>query len=1259
MLSNQDDCRNDTPASTITRHTNGKLKGQHRHWANCAGLAIPLFALIVLLSSASTLFADEPEISFNRDIRPILAANCFACHGPDDADRHADLRLDTFAGATDSAIIPGDIDGSDLIDRITSDDPDLTMPPADSGKKRLSPAQTQLLSRWIKSGAKYDQHWALVPPAATTVPKVAIRFQNPIDNFVQHRLQGKELSISARASRSELARRVAMDLTGLPPSAERLQDFLEDSDQDAYEKFVRVLLAESTFGEHWASMWLDLARYADTDGYADDVPRTIWPYRDWVIDALNKDLPYDVFTVEQIAGDLLPDATQDQRIATGFNRNTMTNSEGGTIDEEYRIEAVKDRVDTTMQVWTGMTFGCAKCHTHKYDPITQDEYYQLFAIFNQSADSDLGGNPPFLTAYSRANRQQREEIQAKIDALQSTSGFENQEFQHAIAQWISTWHAPSNRWNPLPIDTASSEKGTQLAINQLGELTASGTNPPKDTYVLKSTIANADITAIQISAFPANSSQGNAKGVGRSDGNGNFVLSEVGMRVRAVGSNELHGKFVRIQMPGTEKMIHIAELQVMNQVDEQWQLVTQGATASQSSTGFGGEARLAIDGNTDGVFAKQSVTHTNVETDPWFELELSKVSAIQKIVIHNRTDSDLFRRHDGMIVKILDENRVTIWEQTVPTATREPLEFALDGWREIPFAFATASFEQGGDGPDGWHAGLMIDGDAGARGWAVSPNQGQNHKAILQLKDPLNSGTPLEVELRLAQNYGQQHTLANFSIQTTNQTGPNIVLPTAIAAAVEKLDADQSTQEKLDSLKADQPLWTSIQVTFAKSNPLGDALANHLAQLKQQLADIPSANTPIMEDLAADKHRTTRLLIKGSWLNPGHTVQASLPSALTQYTQAKSTSPSNPATPPSTPPSTPTINLTQPINRLTLANWLVDPDHPLVTRVAVNRIWARLFGRGLVETEEDFGVMGSTPSHPQLLDWLALDFVHQKKWSSKELIFSIVTSDTYRQSSTFTTQMKMADPENRLLSRSPRFRLSAEQVRDQALAIGGILNPTMYGPGVVPRLPVKEIGSAFSNRTITQSMGQDLYRRALYTYVRRTGPYPTMLTFDGTNRQVCTVRRIRTNTPLQALVTLNDPVFVEAAQGLARRILALSSDELEMEITKLDVAGIEVTGDRQSKNVDLNLDDDLNLTQPRLRKAFWLATLRYPTEQEVAALAKLLEAERAYFQQNLESATKLATDPLGPLPAGIPPAEAAAWTVVANVLLNLDEIMMR
>jgi len=846
---------------------------------------------LVLLSAVAMLaglvlaaWADPPAsagkpsptgtVQFARDILPILSANCFTCHGPDKEPRKAGLRLDSAEESRkelktgDHAIVPGNVKESELVARIFATDKDVMPPP--SSNRKLKDKEKELLKRWIEQGAEYQPHWAFVAPKRPPLPKVQNGQwpRNPIDYFVLARLEAEGLQPMPEADRYTLARRVALDLTGLPPTLTMADRFVNDKSPDAYEKYVDEVQRMQSYGERWAQLWLDLARYADSNGYAHDGLRSIWPYRDWVIDAINANMPLDQFTIEQLAGDLLPSPTSSQLVATGFHRNTLMNDEGGSSDEEFRVVAVVDRVNTTMQVWMGLTMACAQCHDHKYDPISQEEYFRVYAIFNQSEDNNKADNKPTIAVASP----DKQKLEGNIALLQKKLEETTPALEEAFQKWAAEVEAD--------------------------------------------------------------------------------------------------------QLPDKLKPI------------------------------------LAV-----------------------------------------------------------------------PPAERQPAQ---------------------------------------------------------------------EAEL-----LGHFRTIA-----------PEL----------------KATRDEIDGLK-------------------------------KQMAKVKPPTTMIMKELPEKKQRTTKVHIRGDFLNEGNIVQPGLPAAL----------------PPALAAAKPT--------RLNLARWLVDPANPLTARVAVNRYWDQMMGAGLVETPEDFGIRSSPPIHPELLDWLATEFVSPnpapslrgegsgaRGWDVKALLKLIVTSATYRQSAQLTPALAERDPHNRLFARGPRQRATAEMIRDQALFVSGLLNPKLYGPPVRPSQPALNLKAAF-NRNIewVPSKGEDTYRRALYTQWRRYTPYPSMSTFDAPNRNVCIVSRPRTNTPLQALVTLNDPCFVETAQGLARRM-------------------VKEGGATAQSRVDYGLR---------------LCLIRLPSTAENQRLMALFQEARAEYALKPKEAQQFATDPLGPLPEGMDAVELAAYTVVANVLLNLDETLAK
>jgi hypothetical protein len=824
-----------------------------------------LFVGTLLLGTGAATAAEK--VSFAKDILPILSANCFTCHGPDSPARKGGLRLDQREDAVKTlksglaAIVPNDLKASESLNRILSNDPDEKMPPAESGKS-LTAKEIELLKRWIDEGAVYEKHWSFQVPQRQALPPVATPdwIRNGIDRFVLARLEAEKLAPAPEADRHILARRAAIDLTGLPPDREWVAEFVNDLSPLAFEKYIDRLLASKAYGERWAALWLDLARYADSNGFADDRPRIIWRYRDWVVEAINDNLPFDRFTVDQLAGDLLPSPTESQILATGFHRNTLTNDEGGTSDEEFRVAAVVDRVNTTTQVWMGLTMSCAQCHNHKYDPLTQEEYYRLFAVFNQTADNDQGDNAPLYTIATPEQLERKARLDAEVKRLEA----------------------------------------------------------------------------------------------------------------------ELKKKFVSV------------------------------------------------------------------------EAEQAK------------------------------------WEKSVDRT-------------ELP-------------------------------------------KSVL----------------------------AALEVEAAKRTGPQ---------------------------------KNELKQHFLSKTPALNELVTRVADAKKEVSDLQAmlVTSPVMKELPKAQQRKTHILVRGNFLEKDREVTPGVPAVFAP------------------------LPTTSEANRLGLANWLVDSRNPLTARVAVNRYWEQLFGRGLVETPEDWGLRGKLPSHPELLDYLATEFV-SLDWDVKRLLKLMVTSATYRQSSRVTKEQLERDPDNQFYARGPRFRASAEVIRDQALQIGGLLSPKMYGKPVRPPRPKLGLSAAFGGSTDWDtSPGEDRYRRGLYTEWRRTTPYPSMTTFDATSRNVCTVSRPRTNTPLQALVTLNDPVFVESAQALARRMLKEGGETPES----------------------------------KLRFAFVVAISRPPAEGETKRLVKLFQETRERLKDKPAEATALATEPAGPLPKEIQPVDAAAWTVVANVILNLDEIFSK
>ncbi|HLH54712.1 MAG TPA: PSD1 and planctomycete cytochrome C domain-containing protein [Verrucomicrobiae bacterium] len=860
--------------------------------AHCLQAARHVVPAVFLLCFSGFSFAASPQPDanpdFNRAIRPILSENCYKCHGPDEAARKGNLRFDRRAAALQPAksglapIVPGAPEKSGMVARITSTDPEKRMPPISTGKK-LSALQVNELKQWIRNGAVYAEHWAYVKPLRPPLPDVQNKdwAKNSIDRFILARLEKEGLKPSPEADKARLIRRVSLDLTGLPPTVEEVEGFKADSSPDAYEKLVDRLLNRKSFGEHWARMWLDLARYADSAGYADDPPRTIWAYRDYVIRCFNENKPFDQFTIEQIAGDLLENPTEEQRVATAFHRNTMTNNEGGTDDEEFRNAAIVDRVNTTMAVWMGTSMACAQCHHHKYDPFSQQEYFSLFAILNNTADADRSDEAPVKKLYSPEQKKQ-----------------------------------------------------LTLAENESWDLEQKFAHPPAE----------------------ARSRQ--------SDWQQQFA----------------------------------------------WELVWQ------SELGFVSKPLTAAE------------------------------------------------------------------EMTV---------------------------------------------------YAIPP------KEILELLRP---GPQDRKEF-------QQETLTKW-----------------YAANVDP------------ELRPDQRRYN---------------------QLRRQIDEIEPNTVPVMKELEGDHRRKTHLQLRGNFLALGEEVTEGVPAVFASLPSG------------------------EPPNRLALARWLVDKENPLTARVTVNRFWEQIFGTGIVRTSEDFGSQGELPTHPELLDWLATEFM-AGNWNVKAFLKLLVTSATYRQSSRVTPELLEQDPGNLLLARGPRFRLTAEEIRDQALFVSGLLSSKMYGPPVRPPQPSSGLSAAFGGSLDWKtSEGEDRYRRAVYVEWRRTNPYPSLATFDAPGREVCALKRPRSNTPLQALVMLNDPVYVEAAQALGGRMASQTGSIMD-----------------------------------KVTFGFRLCLAREPSQSEQDRLAKLYERAASHYQEHPDEAKKFAKDMVKASTQCDTP-EMAAWTAVGNVLLNLDEMMTR
>lgn len=1127
------------------------------------------------------------RIDFNRDIRPFLSAKCWHCHGPDEKSREADLRLDLRNEAVRDlggyrAVQPGNPGDSEVVKRIISTDRDEVMPPPKEGHP-LTSREIELIRKWIAQGATYAQHWAFVPPTRPNPPPVAkLRspVANPIDAFVAARLAEHGLSMSPRADRHTLIRRLSLDLTGLPPTPQQTAEFVNDSGPDAYGRLVDRLLAATSFGERWARVWLDIARYADSAGYGSDPLRlNIWPYRDWVIRAFNRNLPYDQFTVEQLAGDLLPGAADDQILATAFHRNTMTNTEGGTDDEEFRIAAVKDRVAVTVQTWMGLTMGCAQCHSHKFDPVSQREYYQFFAVFNQTEDSDKADESPTMPLPTPEQRKKMGAIKAEIATLEKQLAVPSSgEFLRELADWERRVARPVS-WTVLKPLSAFAKSGGRVDLGTDGGVFPVGDNPSAESLTIKVRTSLKGITAFRLEALPDERLP--KGGPGRVD-HGRMVLKEFRVSAGSSVESPMPARYVRVDLPGTKKMLSLAEVEVFSSGRN----VAPRGRAAQSSTYGEAAAARAIDGNTDGEYRRSSsVTHTENTDNPWWELDLGRVHRIEQVVLWNRTDGATGSRLNGARLSVLDENRRPVLQQVMARAPETRATFAVSGANPIALQHAAADVAQAG-----FEAAKAIDGVA-ETGWSFDDATGSAHAITFETTQPVGDGRELELSFVVDTGGMERNSLGRVRLLATTQAPPVQELPAEIRGILARPHGQRSEAQRQTLAGHFQPRSRSLAAVQAQLNGK-----------RAELATTKPVGVPVLRELPGDKQRITRVLNKGNFLDPGEVVK---PAMLRSF----HAQPGGAA-----------------MNRLSMARWLMSDGNPLTARVAVNRFWAQLFGLGLVETEEDFGTQGTLPSHPELLDWLAVHFRDDLQWDVKGLIRTIVSSATYQQVSKVDPARLQKDPRCQWLSRYPRRRLDAEQVRDQALALSGLLSGKIGGPSVFPPQPEGLWRAAFNGqRNWDTSKGEDRYRRGLYTFWRRTVPYPSMATFDAPSRENCTLRRSPTNTPLHAFVTLNDPAFFEMAQALGRRIIREGGASPES----------------------------------RARFGLELVLCRPASAEQIAALVGLYRNEFAGYRARPQDAERISAAPAAPSVSGSDASEAAAWTMVANVLLNLDGVLMK
>lgn len=1199
-------------------------------------------AVSLLALTAPVLHAGDTEVDFARDVRPILSGHCFKCHGPDAAKRKADLRLDSQEsawGAGDSGktvIVPGKPQESELIRRILTEDEDDLMPPP-SAKRPLTSRQKDVLTRWISAGAEYHPHWAFVPPREGPLPEVsdATWVRTPIDRFTLAKMESAGLSPSPEADRYTLVRRVYLDLIGLPPTPEQADAFVQDSSPDAYERLVDSLLDSPHYGERWARRWLDLARYADTNGYEKDRPRSMWPYRDWVIDALNTGKPFDKFTIEQIAGDILADELPDDdprktdlMVATGFHRNSMINEEGGNDPQEYRFHAMVDRVSVTATTWLGLTMACAQCHTHKFDPIKQSEYYQFMAFLNNADEIKMDVPDPEIRA--KRSRQQQKIAKLEADLI-------NEFPPRLVADWITPATA-----------TFAAESENRAERLSDGSFLVEGDAEDEDVYTLTLDTSLDRITHLQLVALPDPALKHN--GPGRAD-SGNFILSEV--EVSAAPLNKpTRAEPVRLDRARADaaQAGYPAWYAIDGKDNTGWGVATGGDWhVSRTLTISFREPIRHNEGARVTVTLKQK--HGKKHLLGRFRLSLGQE-------LPDDRPMDIRRREhlNHRLARWLDQElpRTVKWKPLTPVTARGSLptltieendavfvsgDFsksdtywvgfneAWDGVRAIRIeVLPDQRLPNNGpgrvqyEGPygdffmtdlkvrlrdesvkidrasDSFHnaandASKAIDDDLQS-GWSIRGGQGQAHNAVFVFDEPLEGEGSLQLQMIFEKYYAAG--LGKFRVWVTkDEDAVAVPHPNTIQAALLALKSGPSETERVE-------LMARLRQHYVTLAP---ELAEELAEIQRLKGQMPRYPTTLVLDERPPGHtRITHIHKRGDFLRPTEEVEPGVPAFLPGLPQGA------------------------PRNRLGLAQWLVSPDNPLTARVVMNRAWEAFFGRGIVRTLDDFGFQGELPSHPGLLDWLAVEFV-KRGWSLKEMHKLMVMSATYRQSSHVTPDLLEKDPENVLLARGPRFRLEAELVRDAALVASGLLSEKLGGPSVFPpQLPSISTEGAYGPLKWNVSKGEDRHRRSLYTFAKRTAPFAMTATFDAPSGEACVARRDRSNTPLQSLTLLNDEMFLEMARALGR------------EAAQADAS-----------------------VQQRATALFRRCLTRPPTEEELAKLIAFYKKQAARFDSGELEAAKLMDVAEEDLTKAKQENlnDQAAWAAVARVLMNLDEAITK
>ncbi len=1266
-----------------------------------ANNTVPLFAVLVCFCLAvlglPTVYGEHHEtaevtLNYNLDIRPILSDNCYACHGPDAKTRQADLRLDTKEGAFSEpsgypVLVPGKPEESELYLRILSEDETYRMPPSDFNKT-LTPEQIEALTQWIREGAQWEEHWSFTPLAQPMPPTVKNRDwgRNPIDAFILSRLEKEGLQPADEADKRTLIRRISFDLTGLPPTLEEIHRFLNDDSPNAYQNLIETFMAKPEYGEHLARFWLDVARYGDTHGLHLDNYREMWPYRDWVINAFNKNMPFNQFTIEQLAGDLLRESTLDQRVATGFNRSHVTTSEGGSIADEYYVRYAVDRANTTATVWMGLTAGCAQCHDHKYDPITQKEYYQLYAYFNNITENAMDGNrkdsPPVVKLPTPEQKAQLAIYDAQITDLDGQS---KGPLPHIDTAQIA-WENRIPQWTHIKPNVVLSQGGATLEIQEDNSVLASGTTPDKEVYEIIAELPSGNWSALRLEGIPDQSLP--ASGIGRSD-NSNVVLT--GFSVDVVPASKA-AEVLNAAKEAAEKAAEAAEVSETagedaapeTAVAEEAPPETETAkeVTSNQSPVASKETSSLVTGNSKLVTEK---VETAEENNPWTPVPIVQAWADYEqpngdFVIVNAIDdkpetgwglesnknpgngrqaiflvANPFGTEGGVLrIRLKHESehakhhfgRFRLAVTDVPTIYPMGSKVSLGNWNSVgPFtaehgniAFynvyepetkpvntqdkftigsETLTWQQQTHWSDGQVHNDIV-GENSATYLYRNIVSETRQKAVLYL----SSNDALKVWVNqtevLASNIQRDAAPDTEKLQIQLNPGNNALLlkvvnysgPSGFFFRM-KSDEPMVTANIVDTIaiergqrSADQQ--TQIREYYRRNVSKDEGLKKLYADLadiqkKRNSLDGSITTTLVMQERT--EPRGAYVLERGAYQHRGDQVTPQTPAVLPPMVKGA------------------------PPNRLSLAKWLVSQKHPLTARVTINRFWQNVFGTGIVLTAEDFGTQGTPPSHPELLDWLATEFI-ASGWDVQAMLKLMLTSATYRQSAKVTPEKLERDADNVLLSRAPRYRFDAEIVRDNALAASGLLYTQIGGPSVKPPQPGglwKAVGFTGSNTdTFVKDTGAEkIYRRSLYTFWKRTAPPPQMNILDAPSREACTIRRERTNTPMQALMLMNDPQFFEAARVFAERSIKAGGETPE----------------------------------ERIAFMFEIATAREPKPSEATLLLETLQAHAEEFKVDPEAAQKLINVGESKPDATLDAAEVAAWTMIANLILNLDEVL--